>query len=55
MPIENVKEFPYLGNLLTRDNDCTRDIKVKIGRAKEAMAEFFNVWKSKQISRIEQK
>ena len=25
--VENVKEFVYLGSLLTWDNDCTKEIK----------------------------
>ena len=31
-------------------NDCTRDIKVWVAKAKGVMAGFSNVWKSKQIS-----
>ena len=48
--IENVKEFVYLGSLLTWDNDCARDIKARIAKAKGLMAGFNNIWKSKQIS-----
>jgi len=48
--IENVKEFVYLGSLLTWDNDCTKDIIARIAKAKGVMAGFNNIWKSRQIS-----
>src|SRR6218665_389013 len=48
--VENVKEFVYLGSLLTWDNDCTKEIKRRIAKAKGVMAGFNNIWKSKQIS-----
>src|SRR6218665_2934982 len=48
--VENVKEFVYLGSLLTWDNDCTKEIKMRIAKPKGVMAGFNNVWKSKQIS-----
>src|SRR6218665_880639 len=44
--IENVTEFTYLGSLLTHGNDWSKEI----GRATGVMAEFKNVWKSKDIS-----
>ena len=47
--VENVKEFVCLGSLLTRDNDCTKEIKRKIAKVKGVMAGFNNLWKSKQI------
>jgi len=31
--IENVTKFTYLGSLLTRDNDCSKEIGRRIGRA----------------------
>lgn len=48
--IDNVKEFIYLGSLLTWDNDCTKDIRARTAKAKGVMAGFNNIWKSKQIS-----
>src|SRR6218665_1707452 len=48
--IENVTEFTYLGSLLTHDNDWSKEIGRRIGRATGVMAEFKNVWKSKDIS-----
>jgi len=43
--IENVREFVFLGNLLTWDNDCNEEIKRTI--ATSAMAGFKTVWNSK--------
>lgn len=48
--IENVTEFVYLGSLLTWDNDCTKEIKARIAKAKGVMAGLNNIWNSKQIS-----
>jgi len=36
--VENAKEFVYLGSLLTWDNDCTKEIKRRIAKAKGVMA-----------------
>ena len=38
--IENVKEFTYLGSMLTWDNDHTREIKLRIDKAKAVMKEI---------------
>jgi len=48
--IENVREFVYLGSLLTWDNDCSKEITRRIAKAIGAMAQFKNIWRSKQIS-----
>ena len=48
--IENVNEFVYLGDLLTWDNDCSKEIKRRITRATGAMAGFKKVWNSTHIS-----
>jgi len=34
----------------TWDNDCTKDIRARIAKAKGVMTVFSNVWKSRQIS-----
>ena len=36
--IENVGEFVYLGSLLTWDNDCSKEIKIRRDRAMAAMS-----------------
>jgi hypothetical protein len=48
--IENVTEFVYLGSLLTSDNNCTKEIRRRINKAKGIMAGFNNIWRSKTIS-----
>src|SRR5207253_4111094 len=47
--IENVKEFVYLGSVLTWDNDCSKDITARINNAKGVMAGFGEIWGSKEI------
>jgi hypothetical protein len=34
--VENVEEFNYLGNMITNDARCTREIKARIAVAKAA-------------------
>ncbi|CAF4106447.1 unnamed protein product, partial [Rotaria magnacalcarata] len=36
--IDNVEKFEYLGSLLTWDNNCSEEIKRRIGKATGAMA-----------------
>jgi hypothetical protein len=36
-PVENVKEFNYLGSMIRNDARCTREIKAKIAMAKAAI------------------
>ena len=47
--IENVKEFVYLGSVLTWDNDCSKDIRARINKAKGVMAGFGEIGGSKEI------
>src|SRR6218665_2257008 len=48
--IEGVKEFVYLGSLLTWNNDCTKEINRRTAKAKGVMAGLNTIWNSKQIS-----
>ena len=49
--IENVTEFAYyLGRLLTYDNDSSKEIGKRIGRATGVISEFKNIWKSKELA-----
>ena len=48
--IENVKKFVYLGSLLTWNNDCTKEIKRRIAKARGVMAGLTTIWNSKQIT-----
>ncbi|XP_047478509.1 uncharacterized protein LOC125031667 [Penaeus chinensis] len=48
--IQCVEEFEYLGSLFTSDNDISREIKTRIGKACGAMGGFNKIWNSKVIS-----
>ena len=48
--IENVEKFEYLGSLLTWDNNCSEEIKRRIGKATGAMASLKHIWGSKKLS-----
>ena len=52
--IENVERFEYLGSLLTWDNNCSEEIKRRIGKATGAMASVKHIWNSKKL-RIDNK
>ena len=41
--MQNVEEFVYLGNLLSWYNDCSKDIKHRIGKATGALQRFRSV------------
>jgi hypothetical protein len=47
--IENVEKFEYLGSLLTWDNNCSEEIKRRIGKATGAMASLRHIWNSKKL------
>ena len=38
--LDNATEFEYLGSLLTRNNDCGKEIKRRITKALGGMAGF---------------
>ena len=52
--IENVEKFEYLGSVLTWDNNCSEEIKRRIGKATGAMASLKHIWNSKKL-RIDNK
>jgi hypothetical protein len=52
--IENVEKFEYLGSLLTWDNNCSEEIKRRIGKATGALASLKHIWNSKKL-KIENK
>jgi len=45
--VNNVEEFVYLGSLVSWDNDCSKDIKHRIGKSTRAFQGFRKVWQSK--------
>jgi len=47
--VENVEEFEYLGSMLTWNNDCSREIRRRIDKARGVMAGFGKIWSSKDI------
>jgi hypothetical protein len=48
--LEQVKEFIYLGGLITEDGQCVADVKRRIGLASAVMGRLGKLWKSKNIS-----
>ena len=48
--IENVKNFVYLGAMITENHDDSKEIKRRIAIAKSAMISLVNVWKDRAIS-----
>ena len=48
--IENVKEFVYLGMLITNNYDDTKEICRRLCIARSAMVSLTNIWKDKSIS-----
>jgi hypothetical protein len=42
--------FVYLGSLLTWDNDCSKDIRIRIAKGKGMLESFKTIWKDRNIS-----
>ena len=47
--IENVEKFEYLGSLLTWDNNCSEEIKRRIGKATGVLASLKHIWNSRKL------
>ena len=47
--IENVERFEYLGSLLTWDNNCSEEIKRRIGKATGVLASLKHIWNSREL------
>ena len=47
--IENVERFEYLGSPLTWDNNCSEEIKRRIGKATGVLASLKHIWNSKKL------
>ena len=45
VPLENVKEFKYLGLVKSDDGTCSKDIKIRIGMAKNSMIQLNSILK----------
>ena len=50
VPVEQVREFKFLGSYKTSTGDCTMEIKRRIGMAREKGVELEKIWKDKYIS-----
>ena len=48
--LEEVKNFKYLGAILSADGVCKAEIRARIGTAMAAMARLNRIWSSKSIS-----
>ena len=47
--IECVNQFIYLGSLISNDNDCSKEIKRRIGIAAGALGKLCDIWKSSSV------
>ena len=48
--LEEVKEFTYLGSLMTDDGKCINDIKKRVGLASTVIGQLYKIWKGKEIT-----
>ena len=48
--LEQVKEFTYLGSLMTDDDKCINDIEKHVGLASAVIGQLYKIWKSKEIT-----
>ena len=48
--IECVEQFVYLGSLITRNNDCSKEIQRRIGIASSVFGSMKEIWGSQNIS-----
>ena len=48
--LECVEQFVYLGSLVTKDNDCSKEIRRRIALAAGTFGTLTTIWKSGNIS-----
>lgn len=48
--LECVEQFVYLGSLITKDNDCSKEIRRRIGIANGSFGALNKIWKSGEVS-----
>ena len=48
--VENVVEFEYLMSLITWDNNCSEEIRRRIGKAAGTMGSLRHVWNGKKLT-----
>ena len=47
--LEKVDSFKYLGSIKASDGSCLRDVKARIGMAKQKMLQLNNIWKDRSV------
>ena len=45
--LEQMDAFPYLGSLITEDDECTTEFRTRLNRGKAIGASLQKIWKSK--------
>ena len=50
-PIEEVEDFTYLGSTISNNSGTTKDIKIRINKARTAYCQLRQIWKSRSLSR----
>ena len=48
--IEEVDKFEYLGSLIPSDNNCSEEIRRRIGKATRTMAFLRHIWNDKKLT-----
>ena len=48
--LELVKDFTYLGSVISSDNGAKKDIQARLNKARGAFSRLRNIWRSKQYS-----
>ncbi|CAH1266510.1 Hypp3401 [Branchiostoma lanceolatum] len=48
--LELVKEFTYLGSVISNDGGTTKDVEARIGKAKASFAQLKPIWRARNIS-----
>ncbi|XP_078580636.1 uncharacterized protein LOC144864435 [Branchiostoma floridae x Branchiostoma japonicum] len=48
--LETVKDFTYLGSVISSDGGATKDIEARIGKGKAAFVQLRPVWRARNIS-----
>ena len=50
VPLENVKDFKYLGSVKTHNGTCSKDIEMRTGMAKNSLDQLNNIWKDHSMT-----
>jgi len=51
--LENVTDFKYLGSVKASDGSGTKDVKCRIGMAKQKMVQLNEIWKDRRVAYLE--